>query len=217
MKKILVVGANGKIGRILTRKLKDSRDFEPVALVRKAEQGRQFDDLGVKSIVESLENSVEALSGHLGYIDVVVFTAGSGGHTGYDMTLAIDLDGAGKMVEASKLSGVKRFVMVSALGAGDRSVWKNEKMRPYYIAKHYADEFLILSGLDYTILRPGTLLDEKGTGKIALEVAGKEAKIPREDVADVILTVIQNDGAIGKSIDLVSGDTPIPDAIGQIG
>lgn len=210
MKKVLIIGANGKVGKHITKKMKDSDDFTPTALIRKEEQKSHFDDLGVDSKVVSLEDSVdklkEAISGH----DAVVFTAGSGGNTGSDKTLSVDLDGAVKTMEAAKSASVDHYVMVSAMMADNRKVWeKLEGMKPYYVAKHYADQILKSSGLDYTILRPGLLLDEEGTGKIEIENPASKKGVPREDVAATVLASLRSDNSKNKIFEFNTGDTEI--------
>jgi uncharacterized protein YbjT (DUF2867 family) len=210
MKKILVIGANGKVGKHITKKMKEADDFTPTALIRKEEQKSHFDDLGIESKIVSLEDSVdklkEAATGH----DAIVFTAGSGGNTGSDKTLTVDLDGAVKSMEAAKIASVDRYVMVSAMMADNREVWdKLEGMKPYYVAKHYADQFLKSSGLDYTILRPGLLLDEEGTGKIDIENPASKKGVPREDVAATVLASLRSDNSKNKIFEFNTGDTEI--------
>jgi len=167
MKKILIIGANGKVGRLIVEKLKNETDFKPIAFIRDEKQAIFFDDIDVKHIVGSVEGTVESIAEVMSGVDVIVFTAGSGGKTGYDKTLSVDLDGAVKTMEAALKANVKRYIMVSAIHADNREAWDTSKIKPYYIAKHYADRILKTIGLDYTILRPGRLLDEPGTGKIA--------------------------------------------------
>lgn len=216
MKKILVFGANGKVGRILTQKLKDAPRFTPTAAIRKEEQIDFFRKMGVDYRIVSLEDSVDQLAAVIKGMDAVVFTAGSGGKTGYDMTLAIDLDGAVKTMEAAEKTGVKRFVMVSAAHADDRSKWKASGINPYYIAKHYADRVLRSSGLDFTILRPGLLLDEPGSGKITTERPEAQKSVPREDVASLIVEVLDHHNTVGKTITFNQGDTSIKDVARSI-
>ena len=216
MKKVLVIGSNGKVGRILTSKLKDSSHFIPTAVIRNKEQIDYFQKMGVGYEIVSLEDSVDQLAAVMKGMDAVVFTAGSGGKTGYDMTLAIDLDGAVKAMEAAEKVGVKRFVMVSAAHADDRSQWETSGIKPYYIAKHYADRVLKSSGLDYTILRPGLLLDDTGSDKITIEHAEARKSVPREDVASFIVEVLEHDNTIGKIITFNQGDLPIKEAVRSI-
>lgn len=210
MKKVLIIGANGKVGKHITKKMKEADDFTPTALIRKEEQKSHFDNLGVESKIVSLEDSVDKLKEAVAGQDAVVFTAGSGGSTGSDKTLTVDLDGAVKTMEAARYAGVNRYVMVSAMMADDREIWdKIEGMKPYYIAKHYADRLLKSSGLNYTILRPGLLLDEEGTGKIDIEDPTSKKGVPREDVATTVLASLRNDNSINKIFEFNTGDTEI--------
>ncbi|MEH7383738.1 SDR family oxidoreductase [Bacillus sp. JJ1533] len=213
--KVCVVGANGQIGKQVVQLLKEGGEHTPLAMVRKQEQAAYFENLGVDTVFASIADSVGKISEAISGCDAIVFTAGSGGHTGPDQTLLIDLDGAVKTMEAAEQTGVKRFVMVSALGANQRENW-NEAIRPYYVAKHYADRLLVQSDLIYTIVRPGGLLNEEGTGKIAIGENLTRATIPRADVAKVIVTSLTEERTYRKSFDLVSGDEPIADALKKL-
>ena len=213
---VLIIGAHGQIGQLLTDKLKDATDFTPVALIRKTEQEQLFRAKGIEGRVASLEDSVDDLAARMKGIDAVVFTAGSGGSTGPDKTLTIDLDGAVKSMEAAEQAGIRRFVMVSAIGSGDRSAWTDPAMKPYYVAKNYADRMLQQSGLDYTILRPGTLKNEDGTGKINVASPRDTKSVPRPDVAEVILAVLRDTSTVGKVITFNRGEVPIAEAVGNL-
>lgn len=213
--KVLVVGGNGQIGSLFLAQIKESTDWKPVAMIRTQEQAAKFEKMNVPTVIGDLEWSVgelgKVVSGH----DAVVFTAGSGGSTGPDKTLLIDLDGAVKMMEAAEAQNVSRFVIVSALGSPSRERW-NDSLRPYYVAKHYADRALMNSSLDYTIVRPGGLLNEPGTGKIKVGESLERGSIPRADVAQVLIEVLRQPKTIGKSFDLVSGETAVSEAIATL-
>ncbi|MBM7648664.1 uncharacterized protein YbjT (DUF2867 family) [Bacillus ectoiniformans] len=209
---VLLAGANGQIGKHLVQLFKESNEHTVRAMVRKEEQAEELKQAGVEAVVADLEGSVEQLAEAAKGCDAIIFTAGSGGHTGLDKTLLIDLDGAVKTIEAAEQAGIKRFVMVSALGAHNRDNW-NEAIRPYYAAKHYADRMLEASGLTYTIVRPGGLLNEPGTGKVAMAENLTRAAIPREDVARTVLAVLDEQKTYNRSFDLVSGDTVIEEAV----
>ena len=213
--KVLIIGAHGKIGRIVAEKMKASNKFNPTAFIRKEEQKAFFDAMEVPVQVSSLENSVDEIANGMNGFDAVVFTAGSGGKTGFDKTLEIDLDGAVKSMIAAEQTGVKRFVMVSAVHADNREHWNDSGIKPYYIAKHFADKELQQSSLDYTILRPVRLTDEEGTGKITVNAKPEEIQktIPREDVATTILEVLTQSETIGKIMVMSTGETPIKQAI----
>ncbi|MBM7645606.1 uncharacterized protein YbjT (DUF2867 family) [Scopulibacillus daqui] len=210
--KVTVVGANGQIGRQLTELLAKSNEYTVRAMVRKPEQTEAFEKIGAETAVANLEGTVAELTDAVKGCDAVVFTAGSGGSTGYDKTLLVDLDGAVKTIEAAQQAGIKRFIMVSALQAHHRDNW-NEQIKPYYAAKHYADKMLEASGLTYTIVRPGRLLNEPGTGMITANENLTRSSIPREDVAKTVFAALNEEHTFNKSFDIVSGHTPIVKAL----
>lgn len=213
---VLIIGAHGKIGKIVAEKMKTDSRFNPTAFIRKEEQKAFFDTLGVPVKITSLESSIDEIAETMIDSDAIVFTAGSGGKTGYDKTLEIDLDGAVKSMIAAEQVGVKRFVMVSAYRADDRSRWDASGIKPYYIAKHFADKELKQSSLDYTILRPVRLTDDKGIGSVTITASSEGIQnkiIPREDVATTILEVLDLPETIGKIMVMRTGETPIKEAI----
>lgn len=212
MMKVLVVGANGQIGRILVDLLHGSEQHQVRAMVRKEEQAEKLSEKGIEAVVADLNDTVETISEAARGCDAIVFTAGSGGSTGADMTLLIDLDGAVKTIEAAERVGIQRFIMVSALGAHNRENW-NESIRHYYVAKHYADRMLQQTQLNYTIIRPGGLLNEPGTGKVEVSENLQRGFVPREDVAKTILASLDEEHTYKRSFDLVSGETPISTAL----
>jgi uncharacterized protein YbjT (DUF2867 family) len=109
-------------------------------------------------------------------------------------------------------AGVGRYVMVSAISAGRPEEW-SDAMRPYYEAKAGADERLMESGLEYTIVRPGGLTDDPRTGRVSVGTDLERGEIPRDDVAAVVLAVLEAPGTVGKTFELVSGDTPVDEAV----
>lgn len=213
MKRVLIIGANGKIGKILAKKMKSSTDFEPIVLVRKEEQKSQFNQQLIESRLASLEGSTEELKMIMDGVEAIVFVAGSGGSTGDDKTLSVDLDGAVKVIESAKTLNIKRFIMLSAINADNREFWETSGIKPYYIAKHYADRILKEIGLDFTILRPGSLLDEPGKGLITINNPTEQRGIAREDVAGFILEVLKSDNTIGKVIEFNEGNQSFTDIL----
>ncbi|TVP91007.1 SDR family oxidoreductase [Alkalibacterium sp.] len=215
---VLIVGANGQIGQHLVNELKEGGQHTPVAFVRKEEQVKAFEDKGVEARLGNLEDSIEKISKTMTDIDAVVFTAGSGGGTGYDKTVLIDLDGAVKTVEAAKSRGIDRFIMVGAFRSDNRRQWVKD-MKPYFAAKYYADMWLVNSGLNYTIVRPGNLENAESIGTIAAGEATKKAKvytIPRVDVAKVIAESLENEATHKKAFDLLTGDDNIKDGLDKL-
>lgn len=212
--KVFIVGANGQIGRHLIHSLKESKEHTVRTMVRKEEQAKAFEAQGVETRLADLEGSVEEIAAAAKGCDAIVFTAGSGGHTGADKTLLIDLDGAAKTIEAAQKIGIKRFMMVSAIHAHRREKWTS--IKHYMVAKHHADKILEQSGLTYTILRPGGLLNEPGTGKISAAKDLEKGSIPREDVAQTIITALPMENTFHRSFDLVSGEEPISEGLNRI-
>ncbi|RBP88304.1 uncharacterized protein YbjT (DUF2867 family) [Cytobacillus firmus] len=213
--KVLIVGANGQIGKQLVKLMKEGKKHTAKAMIRKEEQAPQFEEMGVETAVASLEGTVDELAEAAKGCDAIVFTAGSGGHTGYDKTLLIDLDGAVKTIEAAEKAGVDRFVMVSAIQANNRDKW-SETIKPYYAAKHYADRILENSSLNYTIVRPGGLTDEAGTGKIKAAESLERGFIPREDVAKTLYAVLDKVNTYKRAFDLVSGEEDAETAVSNL-
>lgn len=213
--KVLVIGAHGNIGQKVIQLLVDS-GHQVVAGVRKQ---TQFDDFNDK--VQPIQFDLEALPNQLASlmvgIDAIIFTAGSGGKTGADKTMLVDLDGAVKSMQAAEIAGVKRFIIVSALYTDDRSKWQGD-MRPYYAAKYYADQWLInQTNLDYTIIRPGRLTDDDATGNILLTVDKDVAgAISRQDVAQTVVDSLDAPQTKQKIFNIINGDTKINSAISEL-
>jgi uncharacterized protein YbjT (DUF2867 family) len=203
---VVVAGGHGKIGMRLLRLLVE-RGHRARGLVRNPAQVPDLTDLGAEAVVCDME-ALDSVSACCTGADAVVFAAGAGPGSGAERKRTVDLGAAVKLMEA----GVRRYVMVSAIGAGRPEEW-SEPMRPYYEAKAEADRRLEESGLDYTIVRPGSLTDEPGTGLVTVGTELGRGEIPRDDVAALLLAVLETPGTTGKTFELVSGETPIEDAV----
>ncbi|AJS86835.1 hypothetical protein H803_YJM1381M00233 [Saccharomyces cerevisiae YJM1381] len=216
--KVAVVGASGKVGRLLINQLKANDSFStPLAIVRTQDQVNYFkNEVGVDASLTDIENaSVSEITDAIKAYDAVVFSAGAGGK-GMERIFTVDLDGCIKVVEACEKAGIKRFVVVSALKAEDRDFWYNIKgLREYYIAKRSADREVRNSNLDYTILQPGSLELNKGTGLLQPldkleEKASVNYSINREDVASFIVeSLLHPNATVKKTISLVNGTEPM--------
>ncbi|MDZ7843083.1 MAG: SDR family oxidoreductase [Gammaproteobacteria bacterium] len=206
MSTTLVIGANGQIGRIFCRQAA-AGGLRLRAMVRRPEQQPWFRDQGIETVVSDLESDFEA---HLDGCQHVVFTAGSGPHTGPDRTLMIDLYGAMRAIDAALEHGTEQFLMVSAFRA-EHPPAAPEKLRPYAAAKLAADRLLMCSGVPYTILRPGRLTDEPATGHIQVPPPGcyDPITISRENVALCMHEVLGEPWATNRTINLVDGDHPV--------
>ena len=182
-------------------------------MIRNEEQAYKLRELGGEPIVADLEGDI---SHTVEGCDAVVFSAGGGPGSGAEKKETVDKGGAVKLIEAAQEHGARRYVMVSAMGAADPDSG-SEAMQPYLYAKAQADQTLQESGLDYTIVRPGRLTDEAGTGKVeAAPSLDKRGEIPREDTARVIVAALESENTIGKIFEVLSGDTPVEEAINQL-
>lgn len=213
---ILFLGANGGVGHYAVKQLKED-DQEVTAAYRKEEQVSKAKEEGYQAeLVDVEKDTIDDLAKKFKGFEQVVFSVGSGGSTGADKTLIVDLDGAVKAIEASKQADVKHFVMVSTFDSRREAFDSVPELKPYTIAKHYADNHLRDSGLHYTIVHPGALLDEPGTGKVTIASQLEEAgSVPREDVASVIVKVLTNEQFQGGEFQVVSGDEAIDTALTQ--
>lgn len=211
--KILVVGANGQIGKHLVGFIQESTTLEARAMIRNEEQASFFENMDVETAIVDLEDEIDVIGKAVKGVDAIVFTAGSGSRTGFDKTLLIDLDGAVKTIEAAKQEGIDRFIMISSFDTSREEIQREEKIRPYIVAKHYADNWLRATELKYTIIHPGILTNNSGTGKVKVATELKIADVTREDIANVILACLKEDKTIGKEFQVVAGSTPIKEAI----
>ncbi|MCO8267451.1 SDR family oxidoreductase [Haloferax sp. AB510] len=208
---VAVIGANGGIGRELLPRLADA-GHDPIGVVRDESQFEAVRDRGGEPRLGDLEGDFDAA---LDGADAVVFTAGSGGSTGADKTLMVDLWGARRVVDACVDAGIDRFVMISSVGAGDPLAGP-EPLRPYLVAKRCADDHLEQSSLDATILRPTRLTDAEGTGTVSLTLDERDdtPEIPRADVAQAVVACLDIDRTVGETMHLTGGETPIEQALG---
>ena len=210
---VLVVGAHGKVGMRLMKLLADRGD-SPRGIIRSTDQASELEAIGAEPIVLDIENKEigEAAAGS----DAVVFSAGAGAGSGPARKRTVDYGGAVNLAEAAQANDIRRYVIVSALGTNRPERW-SDQMRPYYEAKAEADEFVRNSGLDYTIVRPGSLTDDPGTGTVEIaERIDRSGPVTRDDVALVLYECLGADNTIGKDFDLLGGDTPIGEAVASL-
>ncbi|WP_119325583.1 SDR family oxidoreductase [Companilactobacillus musae] len=211
--KVLIIGAHGKVGRLLVDELQ-TRKIDFVAGLRNQEQIEAYQAENIPTQYIDLTAPAAEIKESISQsgADTIVFSAGAGG-AGYDLTMEIDLDGAIKTMVVSQELGIKRYIMVSAVYSDDRSKWDASGIRPYYIAKHYADKYLRGTDLDYTIVHPGTLTDATATGKIKIQTNREGGSVSRGDVAKVIAQTIETPSTIKRDYNFVSGDEKISEVV----
>jgi len=208
---VLVIGGHGKVGlRLLRLLVRDGHRGRGV--IRKAEQAGDLEAAGAEAVLCDLERG-EDLRPHLGAADAIVFAAGAGPGSGPERKRTVDYGAAVSSMEAASDLGVTRYVIVSSIGTHDVA-GAAEAMRPYLQAKRDADDALKQSGLDWTVVKPGQLTDAPGSGHVQLSrTFGGRAKVPRDDVALVLLECLRAPNTIGVEFELFEGDVPAREAI----
>ena len=211
---VAVVGGHGKVALQLHPYLLEA-GRQPVGLVRSDDQRAVLEEMGAHARLLNIEQANgESFGRAFEGCDSVVFAAGGGPDGNIERKRTVDLEGALKSIEGARAAGITRFVMVSAIGVDEplpdetAPVWK-----AYVEAKRDADEALRLSGLDWTILRPGRLTDDPAAGLIALGPDVERGEIPRADVAATIAAVLDDDRTVGKQWNLVGGQIPVAEAV----
>ena len=194
----------------MTTELLLKNEQNVTALVRDKTKLSDLESPFLNIVDQDLEGDFsEAVKG----CDQVIFAAGSGGSTGDDKTLLIDLWAAVKAVNYAK-DNAKHFIMVSSIGADNPDAIESD-LKPYLVAKHMADEYLTNSGLNYTIVRPGTLTDETASMEVTKQRPDDQdkAKISRENVANALLHIATNSFEKNRIFELFDGDTAIKSAV----
>lgn len=221
MSTIAIAGGHGKIA-LLLGELLAARGDTVRGLIRNPDQEDDLRAVGMEPVLCDLEGDGDVAAAVRG-ADAVVFAAGAGPGSGAARKTSMDLGGAVKLIDAAKAEGVSRYLMVSAMGAADPpaegadSAAGDDVFGAYLRAKAGADEALRASGLDYTIVRPGGLTDDPGTGLVSVAERLERGQIPRADVAAVFVACLDAPATIGKSFDLIGGDTPIAEALAAFG
>ncbi len=209
MENILVAGAHGTTGKKIINLLSESQYFNPIAMVRKEEQIPFFKAKNIETVLADLEQDITPAFKKP--IDKVIFAAGSGGKN----VIAVDQEGAKKMIDASKENNVRKFVMLSSMGADNPEAASD--LKDYLKAKHNADIHLKDSGLNYTIVRPGALTNDELLNKIELEPKlNKRGEISRNDVAQTLVRTLNDDVANKATFEIIKGDTLIADALNKV-
>jgi uncharacterized protein YbjT (DUF2867 family) len=215
---IAIAGGHGRIALRLERLLSDAA-HRSRAIVRNPGHAADVTAAGAEPVVLDLEAlaGVHDLTEAVRGADAVVFAAGAGPGSGPERKQTVDYGAAVKLIAAAQAAGIDRYVMISTLGA-DRPDARGEAMRPYFQAKADAEQALRNTALAYTIVRPGSLTDDPGTGRVTLtEHLDGWGSVPRDDVAAVLLAILADGAAPGRTLELISGDTPIADALTALG
>jgi uncharacterized protein YbjT (DUF2867 family) len=214
MTRIAIVGAHGRVAQQLMRLLYDGGD-EIVGIVRNEEHADDVYRLGGEGVLLDLETVTEdALATAFEGADVVVFSAGAGVGSGVERKRTVDYAGSVKAAAAAERAGVRRFIQVSAYGVDSPVAPDADEVWSAYVsAKRDADAALRESSLAWTILRPGSLTSEEGTGLVTLGPEVARGSISREDLAATIVATIAEPRSAGHTWELIAGDVPIEQAV----
>lgn len=213
--RVAIAGGHGQIALRLAKVLSQRGD-EVVGLVRNPSHAEDVRLAGAEPAVVDLEHASEddvaqAITG----CDAVVFAAGAGPGSGSERKDTMDYGGAVKLIAAAKQAGVGRYVIVSSMGA-NADAPGDDTFSVYLRAKGRADDAVRASGLDATVVRPGGLTNGPGTGRVRLDESVPSGQVSRDDVAAVLAAVLDSPRTIGRTVDLIGGDTPVAEAVKAI-
>jgi uncharacterized protein YbjT (DUF2867 family) len=213
--RVVIAGGHGKIALLLERLLAERGD-QAVGLIRNPAHVADVQQAGAEAVVCDLETaSAEDVAGLLSGADAVVFAAGAGPGSGVPRKDSVDRAASVLMAGAAQRAGVRRFVQISSMGAGQPpQPGRDDVWAAYITAKTAAEADLRARDLDWTILRPGGLTDAPATGKVRLAAPPvPRGTVPRADVAAVIAALLDTPGTRHQTLELVGGDSPVAAAV----
>ncbi|MFI0155540.1 NAD(P)H-binding protein [Streptomyces lydicus] len=216
--RIVIAGGHGQIALRLERLLAGRGD-EVAGIIRRPEQAGDLLAAGAEPVVCDLESaSVEDVARHMEGADAAVFAAGAGPGSGAARKETVDRGAAVLFADAAEATGVRRFLVVSSMGADREPPEGTDPVFAAYLrAKGAADaDVRARAGLDWTILRPGRLTNDPGTGLITLADATGPGEVSRDDVAATLMALLDEPGTVGRTLELISGDVPVEDAVRAI-
>ncbi len=213
--RVVIAGGHGQIARQFGR-LVTQAGHEAVGMIRKPEQVPDLQDDGIEPALIDLEaTDVEEMAGIVRGADAVLFAAGGGADGNAARKETVDKGAAIMLADAARAAGVRRYVMLSAMGTEQADPDSDDVFQVYLRAKLAADDYVRSSDLDWTIVRPGRLTDDVPTGLVELGTL-EGGSVTRGDVAHVLAEVVEDSGSIGKTFDVLNGDRPVKAAIAKL-
>jgi nucleoside-diphosphate-sugar epimerase len=213
--RVAIAGGHGQIALRLAKVLSQHGD-EAVALIRNPDHADDVRQARAEPVLVDLEHADEdEVAQAIAGCDAVVFAAGAGPGSGAERKETMDYGGAVKLIAAAKQARVDRYVIVSSMGANPE-IRGDDTFGVYLRAKGRADDAVLASGLDATVVRPGGLTNKAGTGRVRLGESVPRGQVTRDDVAVVLAAVLESPNTIGRTVDLIGGDTPIAEAVKAI-
>jgi uncharacterized protein YbjT (DUF2867 family) len=214
--RVIIAGGHGKIALLLERLLA-ARGDTPVGIVRNPDHTSDVEATGAEAVVLDLEQTdVPTLAEVVRGADAVVFAAGGGPDSGAARKETVDRDAAVLLADAAEAAGVRRYVMVSAMGTEQADPDSDDVFQVYLRAKKAADDDLRARDLDWTVVRPGRLTDDAGAARVQVGSLD-HGEVPRADVASVIAACLSTEGTIGTTFDLLAGHQTVDAALAGLG
>ncbi len=209
---VFIIGISGAVGGLLATALTGRGDVVS-GLVRREAQRADLASRGIEARIDDVgAMTPESLAAVLGGVDAVVYTAGSNGGS-REVTAAVDGEGVMTALDAARLAGVPRFVLVSVLPEAWRERDLTDDEEHYFAVKKLTDVAVSQSDLDWLVLRPSMLVDRPGSGRVALGAAQPHDEIPREDVAATLAELLHEPRIRRRVLELTAGETPIASAV----
>jgi uncharacterized protein YbjT (DUF2867 family) len=214
--RVVIAGGHGQIALLLEERL-SRRGDTPVGIVRNPDHVPDLEERGAEAVVLDLEQArVEELATVVEGADAVVFAAGGGPGSGVARKETVDKGAAVLLADAAERAGVRRYVMVSSMGTDQADPTSDEVFQVYLRAKKAADDDLRARDLDWTIIQPGRLTDEPGTGQVTLDPGAQPREVPRADVAHALAAALDSPATIGKQLTLLTGPVPVEEALSDL-
>jgi uncharacterized protein YbjT (DUF2867 family) len=213
--RVVIAGGHGQIALQLEKVLADRGDA-PVGIVRNPDHVEDLEKAGAEAVVLDLEDTdVDTLADVVHGADAVVFAAGGGPNSGVERKETVDKAAAVLLADAAEQAGVRRYVMVSAMGLDHADPDSDDVFQVYLRAKKAADEDLMARDLDWTVVRPGRLTDDPAGGRVQVGRLPR-GEVTRADVAAVLAEVLTTDATIGQAFDLLAGHQTVEAALAAL-
>lgn len=214
--RIVIAGGHGQIALLLEEMLA-SRGDQPVGIVRNPAHVPDLEAVGAVAAVLDLEEAtVEEVAAVVSGADAVVFAAGGGPGSGAARKETVDKGAAILLADAAERAGVRRYLMVSSMGTDQADPTSEDVFQVYLRAKAAADADLRSRDLDWTIVQPGSLTSDPGTGLVTTDPAAEPKRVQREDVARVLLAALDEPATVRKQFLLFSGSSPVAEALSTL-
>jgi uncharacterized protein YbjT (DUF2867 family) len=214
--RVVIAGGHGKIALLLEEHL-SRRGDTPVGIVRNPDHVADLEQHGAEAVVLDLEKaSLDEVAAVVEGADAVVFAAGGGPGSGVARKETVDKGAAILLADAAERAGVRRYLMVSSMGTDKADPHSDDVFQVYLRAKKAADDDLRARDLDWTIVQPGRLTDDPGTGRVSLDPTSQPRDIPRADVAHALVAALDSPATVRKQLTLLAGPVPIEEALSDL-